>query len=101
MRKEVGSLESPSCWLSHAFTHRVVIESSEPCSVCQYFDFLSSVGCRPVTISIANIGVLRMAPVTILMAWCCALHSLLELVFVAVEFAAIPYSRSGRILTRI
>ena len=59
---------------------------------------LSSRGCRPVTVSIADMGVLRMAPVIILMAWCCTLDSLLEFDFAAVELAAIPYSRTGRIL---
>ena len=59
---------------------------------------LSSRGYRPVTVSIADMGVLRMAPVIILMAWCCTLISLLESDFAAVELAAIPYSRTGRIL---
>ena len=59
---------------------------------------LSSRGWRPVTVSIADMGVLRMAPVIILMAWCCTLDSLLEFDFAAVELAAIPYSRTGRIL---
>ena len=57
---------------------------------------LSSLGCTPVTISIADMGVLRMAPV-ILMAWCCTLDSMLEFDFAAVELAAIPYLRIGRI----
>ena len=51
-----------------------------------------------MTVSIADMGVLRMAPVIILMAWHCTQHSLLEFDFAAVELAAIPYSRTGRIL---
>ena len=41
---------------------------------------LSSIGRRPETVSIADIGVLRMAPVIIFMAWFCTLDSLLELI---------------------
>ena len=51
-----------------------------------------------MTVSIADIGGLRIAPVIILMAWCCTPDSLLEFDFAAVELAAIPYSRTGRIL---
>ena len=50
-----------------------------------------------MTVSIADMGVLRTAPVIILMAWWCTLDSLLEFNFAAVELAAIPYSRTGRI----
>ena len=50
-----------------------------------------------MTVAIADMGVLRMAPV-ILMTWCCALDSLLEFDFAALDLAAIPYSRTGRIL---
>ena len=51
-----------------------------------------------MTVSIADMGVLCMTPVIILMAWCCTLDSLLEFDFAAVELAAIPHSRTGRIL---
>ena len=51
-----------------------------------------------MTVSVADMGVLRLTPVIILMAWCCTLDSLLEFDFGAVELAAIPYSRTGRIL---
>ena len=51
-----------------------------------------------MAVSIADMGVLRMAPVIILMAWCCTLDSLLEFDFAAMELASIPYSRTGRIL---
>ena len=51
---------------------------------------LSSIGCRSVTVSIADVGVLRMAPDIILMGWCFTLDSLLEFNFAAVELAAVP-----------
>ena len=51
-----------------------------------------------MTVSIADMGVLHVAPVIILMAWCCTLDSLLEFDFAAVELAAIPYSKTGWIL---
>ena len=43
-----------------------------------------------MTVSIADIGVLRIALVIILTAWCCTLGSLLEFDFAEVELAAIP-----------
>ena len=49
-----------------------------------------------MTISTADMGVLCMAPVIILMAWCCNLDRLLEFDFAAVELAAIPYIRSDQ-----
>ena len=51
-----------------------------------------------MTDSIADMGVLCMAPVIILMAWCCTLDGLLEFDFALEELATIPYSRTGRIL---
>ena len=49
--------------------------------VSTLISYLSSRGCRLVTVSIADTGVLRMAPVIILMAWCCTLDSLQEFDF--------------------
>ena len=53
--KRVGSFKSPPFWLSHVFMYRRVLESFKLCSLHQCFDFLSSIGCRPVTVSIADI----------------------------------------------
>ena len=58
----------------------------------------SSIDCISVIVSMSMTGVLFMAPVIILKAWFCIPDSLLVLDFAAVELAAIPYSRTGRIL---
>ena len=58
-------------------------------SVSNLISCLASIDCRPVTVSIAEVGVIRMKPFIILMAWCCTLDSLFEFYFAAVELADI------------
>ena len=52
-------------------------------------------GYSPIVVSSEVIGVVRIAPVIILIAWFCILVSFTVFDFEAVEVAAMPYSMTG------